>query len=82
MADTPDRGAVELGRRLRHCRETRNQTREQVAVAVDRSASAVAMWELGYSSPPHRVMEALWDHWGLTPSEFYDAVLPDQEVSA
>ena len=43
------------GAALREKRESRNMTREQLAVRLDRSAMSVVRYELGMADPPLRV---------------------------
>lgn len=77
----------EIGLRIRTMRKSRNMTQEDLANAIDQSASSITMYETGRREPDLETLEALadvfnvplgsiisGDNWSGTP-----VIIPDSE---
>lgn len=61
----------ELGRRIRHWREQAQLSREQLAIAVGVTASAVTSWETGWSVPGTQRLVAVAEACGVPMRVFW-----------
>jgi transcriptional regulator with XRE-family HTH domain len=60
------------GPKLRDRRESLDMSREALAIAVDRSASGIALYETGYRTPSRAVLLQLAAALGVSPRELVD----------
>ena len=56
----------EIGLRIRTMRKSRNMTQEDLAKAIDQSASSITMYETGRREPDLETLEALADVFNVT----------------
>ena len=56
----------EIGRRIRTMRKSRNMTQEDLAKAIDQSASSITMYETGRRQPDFETLEAMADVFNVT----------------
>lgn len=56
----------EIGLRIRTMRKSRNMTQEDLAKAIDQSASSITMYETGRRQPDFETLEAMADVFNVT----------------
>lgn len=64
---------VQVGKRLRDVRESRNETIKQVSEATGLSESALRNYECGYRLPRYEAIIELSDHFDLPIDAFFSS---------
>ena len=69
----------EIGLRIKTMRKSRNMTQEDLAKAIDQSASSITMYENGRREPSFETLEALADAFNVSLFEFIPVAESDRD---